>query len=104
MNNYIYSLYVLLKYLYHLIIMFIMILISNRCKKNCRQHILVEESLELSLVGGNASLSVAWTISPDINWTRDSGLGNNTRVLSIYGNVLLPGAVYNVTVECESYI
>ena len=83
--------------------MFIIILLSNRCKKNCRQQTIVEESVELSLVGGLASMSVVWTISPDINWTRDTGSGNSSRVLSIYENVLQPGAVYNVTVKCESH-
>jgi len=42
-----------------------------------------------------------WTIIPDINWTRDSGSGNNRCVLSIYENVLQPGTVYNVSAQGE---
>ena len=54
--------------------------------------------VELKIVIAAASnVSIVWSISPDINWTRDSGSGKNSRVLSIYKNVLQPGAVYKVS-------
>ena len=82
----------------------IMILFYFRCKYNCRKRAFVEETLELKLVGGFTSISVVWTISPDINWTRDSGSGNNGRLLYIYGNVLQPGIVYNFTATGEPHL
>ncbi|KAI0235475.1 hypothetical protein LSAT2_013999, partial [Lamellibrachia satsuma] len=47
-------------------------------------------------------VSIVWSITPSIDWERDSGTGNNGPFLSIYENVLQPGTVNHVHVRGES--
>lgn len=77
----------------------------HRCVRNCASRPNVHEAVELKLIYKTPSMvcvSIVWSITPSIDWERDSGTGNNGPFLSIYENVLQPGTVNDVHVRGES--
>ena len=80
------------------------ILTLYRCLRNCGWRTIVEEAIELKLKIKSSPvslLSIQWSVTPPIDWQRDSGTGNNRQTLSIYENVLQTGRRYNISVQGE---
>ena len=73
-----------------------------RCVRNCGMRTNVQKAVELRITSSDFSVfSAEWSVTPPIDWQRDSGTGNNRQTLIIYANVLQPGTKYNISVQSE---
>ena len=74
----------------------------DRCVMNCDRRTVIQEAVEVKLTMNSSSISppsIEWSMTPPIDWQRDSGTGNNWQTLSIHKNVLQPGTIYTISVE-----
>ncbi|KAI0237980.1 hypothetical protein LSAT2_011410 [Lamellibrachia satsuma] len=68
------------------------------CVRNCRGRPNAHEAIALKVTSSLLTIvSTEWSVTPDINWKRDTGSGNRRQFLSIYENTLQAGTTYDVT-------
>ena len=61
-----------------------------------------KKAVELRIDSSSISpVSIEWSVTPPIDWQRDSGTGKNRQTLIIYENVLQTGTKYDISVQSE---
>ena len=71
--------------------------VVDSCVRNCRGWPNAHEAIALKVTSSLLTIvSIEWSVTPAINWKRDTGSGNRRQFLSIYENALQPGTKYKV--------